>query len=44
MHIDQNSVVAGRFVDLDELRGLRSVEAGYLYRAHCGLSFVDATI
>ena len=44
MHVDQNRAVAGRFVDLDELRGLRSVEAGYLYRAHCGLSFVDALI
>ena len=34
VHVDDDRAVVGRFVDLDELRGLRSVETGYLNCAH----------
>jgi hypothetical protein len=34
VHIDDDGVVAGRFVDLDEFRSLWTIEPGYLYRAH----------
>ena len=34
VHVDDDRAVVGRFVDLDELGGLRSVEPGYLNCAH----------
>ena len=42
--VDQNRTVCGGFVEFDDFRGLWTVEAGYLYRAHRDLSLVDAPI
>jgi hypothetical protein len=34
VYVDEDLAVAAGLVDLDDFRGLRAIEPGYLYRAH----------
>jgi hypothetical protein len=44
VHIDEDLALTAWLRNLDDLRRLRTIEPGYLYRAHGGLPLIDVTI